>query len=84
MEVGKDYEVTTQGEGVGKKWYINFTLPNGAKPIDQTVVLVDYTYYLARKDAVFINKYGEIAIFPGEPNIMRLVMPPQKFHTRFC
>src|SRR5699024_6840079 len=76
MEVGKDYEVTTQGEGLSKKWYINFTPENGAKPIDQTVVLVDYTYYLARKDSVFINKYGDIAILPGEPNIMRLVTPP--------
>lgn len=76
MEVGKDYEVTTQGEGLGKRWYINFTPSNGAKPIDQTVVLVDYTYYLARKDSVFINQYGDIAVLPGEPNIMRLVTPP--------
>src|SRR5699024_1729649 len=76
MEVGKDYEVTTQGEGLSKKWYINFTPENGAKPIAQTVVLVDYTYYLARKDSVFINMYGDIAILPGEPNIMILVTPP--------
>ncbi|WEW53656.1 DUF4815 domain-containing protein [Staphylococcus phage vB_SauH_SPJ2] len=76
MEVGKDYEVSTVGEGVGKRWSINFTPVNGTKPIDQSVVLVDYTYYLARKDAVFINKFGDIAILKGEPNIMRLVTPP--------
>jgi hypothetical protein len=76
MEVGKDYEVTQSGEGLSKRWYINFTPSNGAKPIDQTVVLVDYTYYLARKDAVFINQYGDISILPGEPNILRLVTPP--------
>lgn len=76
MAPGTDYSITTQGEGLGKRWYVNFNTTNGAKPIDQTVVLVDYTYYLARKDSVFINKYGDIGIIQGEPNIMRLVMPP--------
>ena len=71
-----DYTVTTVGEGLGKKWYLNFTTSNGAKPVDQSVVLVDYTYYLARKDAIVIDKYGEVTAIPGQPNIMRLVAPP--------
>ncbi|XWX32459.1 hypothetical protein HAURGOUW_CDS0006 [Staphylococcus phage PG-2021_31] len=71
-----DYTVTTTGEGVGKKWYLNFTPSGGAKPIDQTVVLVDYTYYLARKDAVVLDKEGNITVIAGQPNILRLVSQP--------
>ena len=76
MEKGTDYTVTTQGEGLGEKWFINFDTSGGVKPTDQSVVLVDYTYYLARKDAVILDRFGEITTVKGEPNIMRLVMPP--------
>ena len=76
MLEGKDYVVKTQGDGVGKKWYIDFNTPKGVKPINQSVVLIDYSYYLARKDAIVLDSYGEIKSVKGKPNIMRLVMPP--------
>lgn len=71
-----DYTVTTTGEGIGQRWSINFNNMNGAKPINQTVVLIDYTYYLARKDAIVLDRFGEITSIQGEPNILRRVTAP--------
>lgn len=76
MALNTDYTVTKSGTGISEKWVVNFNVPNGAKPIDQSVVLIDYTYYLARKDTVILTKEGKISILPGQPNTLNLVTPP--------
>lgn len=75
MEPGVDYTLKTTGEGSSKQWYLDFTV-KGTKPIDQSVVLVDYSYYLARQDLIVLDKDGNITALKGEPNILRLVTPP--------
>ncbi|AAX92299.1 tail morphogenetic protein G [Staphylococcus phage Twort] len=75
MESGKDYALKTSGEGANKYWYLDFNT-SGTKPIDQSVVLVDYNYYLARQDLIVLDKDGNIKALKGEPNILRNVTPP--------
>lgn len=75
MEKGNDYTVVTEGDGANKEWYINF-INKSVRPLDQSVVRVDYTYYLARKDLIVLDKEGNITALKGEPNISRLALPP--------
>lgn len=75
MEESKDYTLKTTGEGANKYWYLDFNT-EGTKPIDQSVVLVDYNYYLARQDLIVLDKDGNIKALKGEPNILRNVTPP--------
>ncbi|XWX29932.1 hypothetical protein NHYGZSKF_CDS0100 [Staphylococcus phage PG-2021_15] len=76
MVEGTDYVIETGGEGTNKRWFIDFGKGTGAKPIDQSVVRVDYSFYLARQDAIMLDKDGNITAIKGQPNIMRLVEPP--------
>lgn len=79
MREGTDYKVVNvnEGEGVLERTYLDFNL-EGVKPIDQSVILVDYTYYLARKDVLMLNKYGDITRLEGEPDILRMAVAPQQ------
>lgn len=76
LENGVDYVVEEEGEGQFKRWFLNFSKATGVKPIDQTLVQVDYTFYLARQDLLSLNVSGEIVVLKGKPNLMRLVNPP--------
>lgn len=75
MQEGSDYLVKTVGEGIFEESYLDFDT-EGVKPIDQSVILVDYTYYLARKDVLMLDRYGDITRLPGEPDILRKAVEP--------
>lgn len=40
---------------------------SGITPIERTTFYVTYEQYLARKDTVYIDQYGEISVVQGEP-----------------
>lgn len=46
------------------------------KPVSGTTVLVDYNFYLSRKDLITMDKSGAYNIFKGQPDILRLVESP--------
>lgn len=71
-----DYKVTVEGSKDNRIWYIDFNGLNGNKPIADSMVLVDYTYYLARKDIVILDKDGNITIKKGQPDSLKLVTAP--------
>lgn len=51
-------------------------LSNGQKPVSGTTILIDYTYYLSRKDLITLDKSGAYNIYKGQPDIVRLVESP--------
>ena len=59
-EAGTDYELTITSEGHALRWV-------GDTPEDDTVFTVDFLQYLARKDVVYMDKYGSIAVLEGIP-----------------
>lgn len=75
MQEGSDYVVEKVGKGTTERVFLSFDT-SGVKPIDQSVVLVDYTYYLARKDVLMLDRFGDITRLPGEPDILRQAIEP--------
>ena len=73
---GTDYKVEITGEGDSREWYIDFNSMAGSKPVHESLVNVDYTYYLARKDLVVLDHNGNFTIHKGQPNALRLVEAP--------
>lgn len=73
---GTDYKITTKGDGDNKVWYIDFNGTTGDKPLEDTLVNVDYTHYLARVDLLTLDSMGRFHIKKGQPAPLRLVEPP--------
>lgn len=71
-----DYKITIEGEGDNREWWIDFNGMTGSKPVDETLVNVDYDFYLARTDLVVIDMNGNITIKEGQPESLRLVEAP--------
>lgn len=67
MQIGTDIDLYNDGTND----YLRF-LDGGAKPVVDSTVSIDYQFYLARKDLVCLNKYGETVVVPGKPDILRL------------
>lgn len=76
MVKDRDYKVVVEGSGDSKTWWIDFNGMTGSKPVVNTQVLIDYTYYLARKDVVVMDKDGNITIKKGEPDSINNVVEP--------
>lgn len=71
-----DYKIVIEGEGDDRQWYIDFNDMTGSKPVDESLVNVDYTYYLARKDLVVLDHNGNFTLHKGQPDALRLVEAP--------
>lgn len=71
-----DYKIVVEGSGDNRVWYIDFNGLNGSKPIADSMVLVDYTYFLARKDIVILDKDGNITVKKGQADSLKLVSAP--------
>ncbi|QDK04952.2 virulence-associated protein [Listeria phage LP-066] len=76
MVLNTDYKITIEGTGDTKTWYIDFSDMTGSKPIQQSLVNVDYNYYLARKDLIVLDRYGEVTVHKGQPDNLRLAEAP--------
>lgn len=71
-----DYKVIMSGTGDSTTCTIDFNGMSGSKPIDNTLVNVDYTFYLARKDLLVLDRQGNITVHKGQPETMRNVEAP--------
>lgn len=71
-----DYKVVITGEGDAREWYIDFNEMTGSKPVDESLVNVDYKYFLARKDLIVLDHNGNFTVHKGQPNALRLVEAP--------
>lgn len=76
MTQNTDYKITTQGDDIYKTWWIDFNGMSGNKPIENTLVLVDYTYYLYRKDLVVLDQGGTITVHAGQSDSAATVVGP--------
>lgn len=74
--LGTDYKVTVEGEGDNREWYIDFNGLSGNKPVDESLVNVDYDFYLARKDLIVLDRNGNMMVHKGQPNLLRNVEAP--------
>lgn len=46
------------------------------KPVNNTSIDISYSFYLARKDLVCLDKNGNVIVLEGKPDIVRLTEPP--------
>ena len=85
-EVGTTYKVTydyNKTMKLGTDYKLNVTdttssivFLSGAKPNANTPILIDYNFYLARKDLVLLDRLGNISTIKGLPEIERLCDSP--------
>ena len=71
-----DYRVVTEGNIDNRRTFIDFNGVTGNRPVADTMVLVDYEYYLAREDLILIDKEGEIFVQEGQPDSLNRVKKP--------
>lgn len=67
-----DYQLYFDEE---KNGYIQFT-GTGDLPVEGTLVEVTYKFYLTRHDLIYMDRYGNVKIIKGQPNIPNLAKPP--------
>lgn len=75
---GTDYQVLTKGSEELQVTTISFVGMNGLKPVENSLVQVDYEYFLARMDMVTLDENGNYHIISGQPAPLNEVRPPQQ------
>lgn len=75
---GVDFQVLTEGKDELQITKISFVGMNGLKPIENSLVQVDYEYFLARMDMLTLDKKGQYHIIAGQPAPLTEVLPPQQ------
>lgn len=75
MVLTTDYLVTYVNNSGVLSYYIDFS-PAGDNPVDTTTFYVDYTFYMARKDLISLNRFGDIVVTKGQSNIPLFVNAP--------
>lgn len=78
MALNTDYKVVVTGGTDTKVTQIAFQGMKGDKPMPNTLVYVDYTYFLARVDLISIDRLGKFALIKGQPNSLDKVQPPKQ------
>lgn len=71
MIEGTDYELVAQNG----EYFIRF-LANGDKPVNGKLFNVDYDYFLARIDSIYLDKNGDFIVMKGQADIDSRVQPP--------
>nr|DAY14369.1 MAG TPA: protein of unknown function (DUF4815) [Caudoviricetes sp.] len=74
LEQGVDIQLINEN-GVN---YLEF-FTGGDKPVNNTTFTIDYKFYLARKDLICLNKDGEVSVYEGKSDVMRLTETPLNF-----
>lgn len=69
FEEGTDYELV---ESKKLSW-----VSGGIKPLSESEFIVKFSQYLARKDLVCMNKYGEISVIEGTPAVRDSEVNPE-------
>ena len=74
----KDYQVISTGEQDTQTTKISFLNMTGLKPIKDSLVSVDYEYFLAREDVLTLDKDGNFNVISGQPMPLSTVQPPKQ------
>ena len=74
MVENTDYQLTESSN----TWYIDFSL-TGDDPVDSTTFFVDYNWYLARYDIIYLNKDNNIGTITGKSDAPDTVTPPDYY-----
>lgn len=86
MELGKDYKITTDANQVDvngfPRTFVDFRGMTGDVPATNPSLVVGvsvtYDYYLARRDLITIDQYGNITSLQGTPDTIGQVALPSK------
>lgn len=62
-----DYRVIYSGNAENETAQVTFANMTGDKPIEGSQVHVSYTYFLARVDAITLDKKGDFTLIQGQP-----------------
>lgn len=76
MEENTDYRIVTEGSVDSMRTFIDFNGTTGNRPVPDSMVLVDYDYYLAREDLIMIDREGEVYVQTGQPDSLERVKKP--------
>ena len=76
MVLDQDYRVVSEGGPDNRATFIDFNGVTGNRPVPDSMVLVDYEYYLAREDLVLLDQEGEIYVQEGQPDSLTRVKRP--------
>lgn len=81
---GDEYEVVESKEldvnGL-PAFYIDFSKKSGRKPVDKTNISITYSYYLARKDLIMLDRFGKFTVLEGQPSTIDEVFAPSSQDT---
>lgn len=75
LEITTDYTISNSGSA----YYIN--LQPSLNVVNDSSISIDYTYFLARKDRVYLNQDGDIYIVKGTSDISLLCKAPADAET---
>lgn len=75
LEIGTEVKLETRTIN-GEVTSVVVFQSSAAKPINNTQMIVDYQYYLARRDLVLLDKNGEVTILQGIPAKAILAQTP--------
>lgn len=77
MLIGTDVELLNEHNPAGNAINSKIKLLNDSKlPVQGTTMLVDYDYYLARKDLIVLDQNGIYTVYEGVPDVERLCESP--------
>lgn len=61
----KDYKITSDDTG---RAYVNFGFDNGDTPVNESLFMVTYDWYLERTDLLTLTKTGDFRVLTGQPD----------------
>ena len=77
MEIGVEVELQNGLDTLDNKYKSKVVwLSNSIFPVNNSTMLIDYSYYLARKDLIVLDQNGLFTIYKGTPDLPRLVESP--------
>lgn len=62
-------------------YYIDFSKKTGDKPVTNTNLNITYSYYLARKDLVMLDRFGKFTVLQGQASTIDDVFAPSSNDT---
>lgn len=73
MSKGTDFSIKKSGDN--DVYYLEFSI-TGDTPVNGSTFLVNYEFYLCRRDTISLDKDGRVIVTEGQPDILRTVESP--------
>lgn len=78
LVLNTDYKIVTVGGTDTRVTQVVFQDMKGDKPMPNSLVYVDYTYFLARVDLLALDRYGKFTVMKGQPSPLSKAQPPKQ------